>query len=471
MIAHEPAVTADAAPRDRMDRFYAAVRAVGRFWLWFFFKRVDVRHPERVPASGPVLLCINHPNNLIDSLLVGAATPRKVHYLATAALFRNPLVGRFLAACGVIPVYRKADDPDKMDRNADTFAACFRAFDRGRLVAIYPEGTTHAEARVQRIKTGAARIALGYEAQAPGRLTVVPVGLTFEARKSFRGRVLVSFGRPVPLAPHRDVYGDDPMKAVDALTADVQWAMEGQVVHVQRIDADALVRAVEELYRGELVRELKEARGLGDRQIDLFRLSRAIVAAVEHFKAREPERVERIWHRIQAYRALLAAYRVRDEAVRRPRRPAVRRGLVHSWQALAGLPLFAYGFAVNALPYVVPRALARRLARKETDYATIRLLAAIVAFPVFWGLETWLVWRWAGGRWAALFALSLPLSGLIAYRYLAGAGRLRRRLRFLAMLVTHGQEARRLVAERQAIIGELERAKDDYLAATKGSSF
>jgi 1-acyl-sn-glycerol-3-phosphate acyltransferase len=70
-----------------MDGFYRAVRVVGRFWLWFFFRSVDVRHPERVPAVGAVLLCINHPNNFIDSLLVGGALRRKVHYLATAALF------------------------------------------------------------------------------------------------------------------------------------------------------------------------------------------------------------------------------------------------------------------------------------------------------------------------------------------------------------------------------------------------
>jgi glycerol-3-phosphate O-acyltransferase / dihydroxyacetone phosphate acyltransferase len=109
------------APRDAMDGFYRAVRAVGRFWLWFFFKSVDVRHPERVPAAGPVLLCINHPNNFIDSLLVGGALTRKVHYLATAALFRNALVARFLRACGAIPVYRKQDDPANMEKNAGTF--------------------------------------------------------------------------------------------------------------------------------------------------------------------------------------------------------------------------------------------------------------------------------------------------------------------------------------------------------------
>src|SRR6266498_2364860 len=139
-----------AASPDRVDRFYTVVRGIARFWLWFFWKRVDVRASERVPPTGPVLLCINHPNNLIDSLLVGAVLRRKVHYLATAALFKNPLVARFLRACGAIPVYRRQDDPDKMDRNLDAFEACFRSFREGRLVAIYPEGTTHAEARVQR---------------------------------------------------------------------------------------------------------------------------------------------------------------------------------------------------------------------------------------------------------------------------------------------------------------------------------
>ena len=59
-----------------MGPLYAFVRFVGRFWIWFFFKAVEVRHPERVPREGPVLLCINHPNNLIDSLLVGAVVPR-----------------------------------------------------------------------------------------------------------------------------------------------------------------------------------------------------------------------------------------------------------------------------------------------------------------------------------------------------------------------------------------------------------
>jgi 1-acyl-sn-glycerol-3-phosphate acyltransferase len=455
------------------DRFYSGVRHVARFWLWFFFRDVEVVRASLVPASGPVLLCINHPNNLIDSLLVGGVLPRKVHYLATAAVFRNPLMARFLAACGAIPVYRKQDDPGKMDRNVDAFAACFRALEQGRLVGIYPEGTTHSESRVQRIKTGAARIALDYQAGGRGApLTLIPVGITFEARKAFRGHVRLSFGEPIALAPYAPVYRDEPAKAVEALTTAIQWGMEAEILHVARPERQDLIRAVEEIYRSDLIRELQEERGLGARQIDPLRLSRAIADAAAHFEERDPERVARIWAAVLKYRAMLAAYRVRDQTVRaRAQRPPARARLRHSWEASIGLPFFAYGLVVNGLPYLLPRWLARRTARKETDYATTRLLASIVAFPLFWAIEIWIVWQLLGPAWALGFALSLPLSGLLAYRYLGGMGRLRNQLRFGVLSLTHRQSATRLLAERQALVSELERAKDDYLAATRGSSF
>ena len=445
------------------------MRLVVRFWLWFCFKPVDVRHPERVPADGPVLLCINHPNNLIDSLVVAAVLRRKVHFLAAAAMFRRPLVARFLRACGAIPVCRKEDDPDRMDPNAKAFAACFQALEAGRLIAIYPEGTTHAEARVRRLKSGAARIALGHEAARPGELSVVPVGLTFEARKSFLGRVLVSFGEPIPMAPYLAAHRDDPSKAVAALTRAIQRTMEAEIVHVERIEANELVRAVEELHRGALISELLATRGLVAWQIDPFRLSRAIVDAVNHVKARDPERVERLWQRIQGYRALLAEYRVKDEAVQARRRPLRRERARRSWEAVVGFPFFVYGAVVNGLPYLIPRWMARRLAKKETDYATVRFLASVVAFPLFWALETWVVGRLTGATGGAIFALSLPVTGLVAYRYLVGAGRLRSRLRFVVLAFTRKQAARCLVAEREAIIAELERVRADYLAP-KGSS-
>jgi hypothetical protein len=299
----------------------------------------------------------------------------------------------------------------------------------------------------------------------------VPVGLSFEARTRFRGRVLVSFGGPVDVSSYLAIYREEPAKALHTLTAVIQEAMEREVVHVERIDTAALRQAVDALYRGECEWELWGERRLPGRRIDPFQISGSIADAVEHFRRRDPERIERLWQRLLGYHAGLAAYRLRDEAVRtRLERTAERQRVARSWQTIVGLPLFAYGAAINFLPYYLPGWLAGRMSRRPTDYATTRLLASVVAFPLFWALETSLVWWAAGLRWALAFFLSLPLGGLAAYRYLVGTGRLRHQLRFGALLLTRAQEARRLVAERRQILAELERVKRDYLVCAEAPS-
>ena len=435
-----------------------------------------MQHAERVPRAGPVLLCVNHPNNLIDSLIVSAVVERKVHYLATAALFRNALLGKFLKACGAIPVYRRQDDPDKMDKNAGAFEATVATLARGELVAIYPEGTTHSESRIQRIKTGAARIALDYESRRAGGLgevlTLIPTGLTFEARKSFGGRVRISFGEPIPITPYLEVYREDGVKAVDGLTTAIQWGMEVQVLHVDRLDRASLVREVEAVYKDDLIRELQEERGLAPRQIDTVRLSSGIADAAAYFETHAPERLEAIREHLVHYRAMLAAYHVRDQAVRaRLAHHGVGERLTRGSKASTGLPVFVYGLVTSGLPYLLPRWIARRTATKETSYATTRLLASVVAYPLFWGLETWIVWRLAGALWALGFLISLPVSAILAYHYLRGIGRLRAQARLGILALTRHQAASRLLAERRRLIEELDRAKSEYLTATKGSSF
>src|SRR5258705_12980905 len=160
-------------------------------------------------------------------------------------------------------------------------------------------------------------MALDYKAAAGGgTFTLIPVGLSFDARKSFRSRVRVSFGEPIPVAPYAAVHREDPARAVEALTTAIQEGMEAEILQVARPERQDLIRALEQIYRGDLIRELQEERGLGQRQIDPLRLSQAIAGAVAHFEERDPERVERLWAGVQRYRGMLSVYRVRDQAVR-----------------------------------------------------------------------------------------------------------------------------------------------------------
>ncbi|MBL8974611.1 MAG: 1-acyl-sn-glycerol-3-phosphate acyltransferase, partial [Myxococcales bacterium] len=54
--------------------------------LRVFFRRIEIVGAERVPATGPVIFVLNHPNALIDPAFLLCLAPRPVSFLAKAPL-------------------------------------------------------------------------------------------------------------------------------------------------------------------------------------------------------------------------------------------------------------------------------------------------------------------------------------------------------------------------------------------------
>ena len=64
---------------------------------------------ERVPVDGPGLLASNHPNALVDALIVGCTLPRPVVLTAKATLLENPVTRLLIRMVGVVPLRRGSD--------------------------------------------------------------------------------------------------------------------------------------------------------------------------------------------------------------------------------------------------------------------------------------------------------------------------------------------------------------------------
>ncbi|WP_063774144.1 lysophospholipid acyltransferase family protein [Streptacidiphilus rugosus] len=127
--------------------------------------------PGRLP-QGPCIVAVNH-SSLIDPGVVLAALgrmgERQPVVLATAGLWRIPVLGRVLRAEGHIPVHRGTAQA------AAALEAAERELRRGRVVVIYPEGRIpprpdSADATPQEFRSGLARLALATGAP------VVPLG-------------------------------------------------------------------------------------------------------------------------------------------------------------------------------------------------------------------------------------------------------------------------------------------------------
>src|SRR6188474_841621 len=116
---------------------YTALRALARIALRWYYSDVIVQGSSRIPAVGPVLVVANHPNALVDALLVSTTIPRRIFLTAKATLFEHPLLARLLAAVGVVPILRAQDvrasarPVSRSVNNEDAFLFVTSALGRG----------------------------------------------------------------------------------------------------------------------------------------------------------------------------------------------------------------------------------------------------------------------------------------------------------------------------------------------------
>lgn len=192
---------------------------IARFAVALLYRRVEVEGVDRLPAGRPVLLVANHANAFVDPVIITAALGRTPRFVAKATLSRIPVAGWLLRRVGVVFVHRRSDVGTDAVDNTSSFVETHAALVAGDVVAIFPEGTTSDRVRVETIKTGAARIALGARAAGAAGLVIVPVGMSFPDKVALRASALIQFGEPIDLelqaAP--DV-GPYDRTAVDGLT-------------------------------------------------------------------------------------------------------------------------------------------------------------------------------------------------------------------------------------------------------------
>ncbi|HUP53738.1 MAG TPA: 1-acyl-sn-glycerol-3-phosphate acyltransferase, partial [Longimicrobiales bacterium] len=204
-------------------------RIITKFVGWAVAIFYDLERTGPTLPDGPVLVTANHPNSLVDPLVIFHTGGRPTRPLAKAPLFEQALVGTVLRGLGGLPVYRRDDAPELVHLNDRTFDAAIEALRAGEAVQIYPEGRSHSESSLSPLRTGAARIALLAEKRSGWKLglRIQPVGLTYTRKHAFRGRAIAAFGAPFPVADLRGLYEQDEREAVRELTARIQRALEG----------------------------------------------------------------------------------------------------------------------------------------------------------------------------------------------------------------------------------------------------
>lgn len=442
--------------------FYRLVRLFFTFCLRVFYRLEIGGTPP--PDDRPVLFCGNHPNGLLDPALVLAASTRPIRFMAKAPLLKMPVIGWILRGVRAVPVFRTQDGADTAS-NAKSFEAVVDALAQGGAVCIFPEGTSHSVPRLLALKTGAARIALLTSAKRPAArgLLVVPIGVTYAEKHSFRSRALCVFGRPIEAAP----FLTDPRpeeERVRALTASIRAGLQEVSIELDRTDELALLRRVAALYA--------EARQLPERGRELgpaFPRWKWLLEGVSWHRTRSPARLAALRRRIEAWLARLDRLGLAEDALdRRPSTGAVLSFLAVRLLPLAlTAPLAVLGAAIFWLPWRLPGWLVGLKGVGLDVVASVKLLAGILFGLLTWAAFVALVaWQLGLPEAAGTFVLLPPLA-LLALAWGHAAEEAAEDLGIFLRLFGREGLRGRLVARRAAIADEIDALAAEAAAAAR----
>ena len=334
-----------------------------------FYRRIEVVGLENVPPSGAVIFAGNHPNALIDGLLLASLADRSpIHFLGNAKLWGFPLLSGLLEALGAIPVLRREEHGGDAD-NRGAFARVDDILVGGGCVAIFPEGISHADSRLATLKTGTARMALHAAAHRDNDVAIVPFGLTYLYRDRFRSQVLLQFAAPIPMDDARiAAYQRDEVGTVRQLTAELGERITAVTLSAPDWATLRFIHAARRLYKPT------SAKLTPASYVDL---SRRFVERYALF-AEKPD-VQRLRVEVEAYQAELDGLGLKDHQLSHPvsASNAIRRIVWRTVLVVVLFPLALPGGIVLLPVAWLAATVGSRFSYDSDDIATLKVVTAV----------------------------------------------------------------------------------------------
>jgi len=367
-----------------------------------FFRRIDIVGAENVPAEGPVIFAGNHPNALMDGWLLTAKCGRwPLHFMASAKLWDYRLLGPLMSASGAVPVYSREERGGDVD-NSKAFEKLYEVIEAGHCMGIFPEGISHAESQLAKLKTGAARIALGVAGRGNISVTIIPCGLNYIHRHRFRSQVLIEFGTPIIVDKHWAAeYANDNQGTVRKLTDHLANALLNVTLNAPDWNVLRFVQTARRLYKPKTA-DLSPGQ--------YVELNRRFVDSYLKF-ADDPE-LSTFRADVEDYQARLDMLGLKDYQLRDPVTlgHAFQKVLMRSLMMLLLLPLAIPGALLHLPVGWIAATVGERFSYEMDDVATLKVFATILLLPLLYGVIAIFVGINVGVGWALLTVIALTLS-------------------------------------------------------------
>lgn len=411
---------------------YGFLKLVVRLALFFFFRKIELTGKQNIPSDGPVIFVANHPNTLMDPLLVASLIPQRVGFLANASIFINTFISSIWRYFHVIPVYRKEDvhKGDKPD-NRKSFEKCHEYLAKKGSLLVFPEGTSHYELKLRDIKTGTARIALSYEEQYrfKGNLTIIPIALDYVDAIHFRTVVSVTVCAPIKVCSYKATFEDNEQKAVLKLTEEIRKELAAIIPQTSGKKQELFLVKAHQFYK--IFYEAKEPLNKNPKEV--LDLRTQIAKALQVLEIKNLE----LYHDTEK-KLLYFSDMLKEEKIDMSSLADSLKGtyggtkiFLMMFMFILCFPLYLIGLCCNYIPYIIPAKVFKAM-KIDIEYrASVQMLIGLIVFPLYYWLL--LVLMEVSNFWlVAMLLILMPVFGYISMFYYGAFKRFTKvfRLRF-----------------------------------------
>lgn len=395
---------------------YLFLKRIVKWSFFFFFRKKVVGGLENIPKNGSLIIAINHPNTLIDPLLVASQIKRRVGFLANASIFINNVVKAFFNYFWVIPVYRKKDvKPGELQDNESSFRKCFEFFDREGALLIFPEGTSVNELKLRDIKTGTARIALGYEAMNnfEGELKIVTAAISYSDSLRFRSMVSIVINPAFEVKEYQKDWEENEDYAIKSLTNRIKKDLEGQITLTENKEQEKVVLEAQQFY---LAYVDPEASRFHNVQAS-FDYRKKMAVSLRTMQKEDVKAYDLLRSKLEYYFKELSSLKLtigffKDSFLSKNAALVVSAYFV---QLILLFPIYITGLLFNYIPYRIPLLLFNAI-KPDIEYrASIMLMVGMIIFPIYYTIIIIIFRSYFTSDliWTLLLLLLMPILGYL----------------------------------------------------------
>jgi len=397
-------------------RFLKFLVSIG---IRFYYKEVKVLNDEvLLPLKNePLIIIANHPNTLMDAMMIGFTCKQPIHFMAKGTLFNSPFKLWLLQKFNMIPINRQGEGKIKGVSNQDSFNACYKVLEEGKTLVVFPEGTSFLERHLRELKSGTARIALETESRNNCQLNlrVIPVGLNYLQAEKFRSSVLVNVGSPISVKEYVEDYRKDNGKTAKKLTEQFRVNLERVLVNSESKEHESIVDDLEEILSSKYLRQ--KEKGV-EGEIQFLKIIRD---KVDEIQLTRPWEIDELKTIVKDINRQLLKFEIRPDFLdRRFRLRMFFRQLIFSIiLILIGFPVFVLGLLINIFPYKITDYIVPKLTKDIEYIAPLSVLMGLFLYPLNYGV----IYYFAADYFAnsvfekLLYFSVFPVSGLLAFSY------------------------------------------------------